>query len=282
MSGIEKANKYIAVVESIQGPGQLEFDLDGPPSVKPIKENGEANSTKENAPVNGLRGDTSSETETRGAENSKGPSAKTASAGGKEKSREEEAWPGTPEAEIERIKTAPNHYAVLHVSTDADSGQMKKNYYTLARILHPDRCQLAGAGEAMTSVSQAYDTLSNVLKKTLYDQFLSQTGGDDEQPNQTYQEWESRQQPVEIPKWLAFLLGIRGCGYFLLLVVAVVVLPLIVLIMVIYLIIALLCLPVSCCMRVFFPERYARMKEREEREMAKIEEEAQDRMFAHV
>lgn len=267
MAGIEKANKYIAAVEAVQGPAEAEFNVDAPRErpVEPIDESSPPLAGHEQTTENQQQSEEQSST------------TKT-----KRQPKEDEPWPGTAGDEIDRIKSAPNHYAVLHVSTDATSAQMKKNYYTLARMLHPDRCQLEGAGEAMTSVSLAYDTLSNVLKKTLYDQFLQQTGGEQDEPNQTYQEWESRQQPVEIPRWLSFVLGIRGCGYVVIAATCLVLIPLFIIVFIFYFIITLLCLPVSCFFRVVFPDKYARMKEREEREVAKMEENAQDRMFAHV
>lgn len=307
VAGIEKANKYIAVVESIHvAGGEPEFDLDAPASRRDRDDEGTTAPTS--AEVNSTKTPTTKQrtAETTGADDTipelnpvssddpptqseqspstskPQPDSESAAQAKKAKEKDDEPWPGTAEAEIERVKNAPNHYAVLHVSTDATSAEMKKNYYTLARMLHPDRCQLDGAGDAMTSISQAYDTLSNVLKKTLYDQFLSQTGGDNDEPNQTYQEWESRQEPVKIPKWLSFLLGIRGCGYIIVFLFIILLLPIILLFAVIYLVFTILCLPVSCFFRAFFPEKYAAMKEREEREMAKAEEEAQDRMFAHV
>lgn len=249
IAGIERAKKYIAAVESVKGGGEREQDFD--PNA-PSKRNIET---------------TTEETTPKSSE---------------EAPSDADAWPGKPEDEIERIKTAPNHYAVLHVSTEASSAQMKKNYHTLARMLHPDKCRLPGAEDAMTSVSQAYDTLTNVVKRTLYDQFLSQTGDDSEHPNQTYQEWESRQQPVELPKWLNFLLNIKGCALILPLIVFLALLPLIILLLVLFLLMQLIMLPVRVVMQIFFPEKYAQMKEEQEKELAKMEEQAQDRMFAHV
>lgn len=253
LAGIQKAEKFIAVVDSVQGPGEAPNDFDpDAPSQREHKPDQNPSESKEDVSVEVAP------------------------------SPEDDVFPGSPEQEIERIKSAPNHYAVLHVSTDADNAKMKKNYYSLARMLHPDKCQLDGAKDAMTSVSQAYDTLTNVVKKTLYDQFLSQTGADTENPNQTYQEWESRQQPVELPKWLAVLLGIRGCGWILAIIIFIVLAPLVVLIIIIYAIFALICFPFRLGMRLCFPERYAQMREQQERERAKMEEEAQDRIFAHV
>lgn len=243
MNGVERAEKYIAALGAVQGPGERDADFD--PDA-PSQRNQEQPTSSQPPPA------------------------------------DSESFPGTPEEEIERIKNAPNHYAVLHVSTDADNAKMKKNYYTLARMLHPDKCQLPGAEDAMTAVSQAYDTLTNVVKKTLYDQFLSQTGADSEHPNQTYQEWESRQQPVELPKWLSVLLGIKGCGWILAILIFIILLPIVLVFLIIYVVFFILCLPFKLGMRVCFPEKYAQMREQQERERAKMEEEAQDRFFAHV
>ncbi|PXF45756.1 Hsp70-Hsp90 organizing protein 1 [Gracilariopsis chorda] len=249
IAGIERAKKYIAALESVQGAAEREQHFDPNDASKRNMET----TTEETTPK----------------------SSEEAPSDG-------EAWPGKAKDEIERIKTAPNHYAVLHVSTEASGAQMKKNYYTLARMLHPDKCQLPGAEDAMTSVSQAYDTLTNVVKRTLYDQFLSQTGDDAEHPNQTYQEWESRQQPVELPKWLNFLLSIKGCAWVLPILIIIILSPLVIVLLVLFVLMQLIMLPVRVFMQLFFPEKYAQMKEEQEKEIAKMEEQAQDRMFAHV
>lgn len=264
LAGIQKADKYIAALDAVQGPPESHFDPDAPslrlelPSHQPLSPDPDSTQPSANPSSTKQTTDTSIPV------------------------TQEDVFPASPEQEIVRIKSAPNHYAILHVSTDAENAQMKKNYYALARMLHPDKCQLDGAKDAMTSVSQAYDTLTNVVKKTLYDQFLSQTGADAENPNQTYQEWESRQQPVELPKWLAVLLGIRGCGWILAIIIFILLVPLVVLILVIYIIFVIICLPFRLVMRLCFPEKYAQMREQQERERAKMEEEAQDKMFAHV
>lgn len=257
IQGAEKAQKYIDVMASVQGGSEEPFDLDSP-SQKPAQP----------APVAQPNG-----TSTGGASSSSRPPT------------EDVPFPGTAEQEIARIKGAPNHYAVLHVSPDASNAQLKKNYYTLARILHPDKCQLPGAEDAMTDVSLAYDTLTNVIKKTLYDQYMSQTGegeGEGDNKPQTYAEWEARQQPMELPKWLAVLLSTKRCGWFLAVIIALILLPIIVIVFVVFLIMWVLLLPYRLTLRFCFPEKYEQMKEEREKDLAKMEEEAQDRMFAHV
>ncbi len=252
IKGVEKAQKYIDVLNTVHGEVEEPFDLEGPSQKKePEPEAPKANGT------GGLTGGS--------------------------KSSSEVAFPGTAEEEIARIKSAPNHYAVLHVSPDASNAQLKKNYYTLARILHPDKCQLPGAEDAMTDVSLAYDTLTNVIKKTLYDQYMSQTSeGDGEDKAQTYAEWEARQQPMELPKWLSVLLGIKGCGWILAILITILLLPLVLIVVVVFLVMWVLLLPYRLTLRFCFPEKYEQMKEEREKDLAKMEEEAQDRMFAHV
>jgi hypothetical protein len=154
---------------------------------------------------------------------------------------------------------------------------MKKNYHVLARILHPDKCHHQDASEAMSRVSLAYDTLTNVVKKTLYDQFMSQAAESDKE--QTYAEWEAKQQPVELPKWLSWLLAIKGCGWILAIIMAIILVPIALVLLLLFLLVWCLCCPYRTALRYCFPEKYAQMKEEQERERAKAEEAAQDRQF---
>lgn len=278
LTGLQKANTYLQVIESAgrEVENGNDFDVNAN-SQRENHEDGDAESDlgdDKGIPIgNGVQ---DSDHNQDSAENeSKGEAFRNAALS-------VDPWPGSSEEEIARIRNAPNHYAVLHVTSGASTAQMKKNYYTLARMLHPDRCQLEGAGDAMMTVSQAYDTLSNKLKKTLYDQFLSQTGGDSERPNQTYQEWESQQEPMELPKWLLFLLSIKGCGYFLFFIFVLVLLPVIIVLLLIGIIFQFFYLIWLLILKIVSPERYDMMKEKRERKLAKWEEEEQDRMFAHV
>lgn len=254
--GLENAKKRIAVVESVQGPettapGEA-FDLDQP-STRPSAQDGRHSS--DDRKQNGT---------TPNVENS----------------ADNVAFPGSVEEEIQRILAAPNHYAVLHVSPESSPAQLKKNYYILARMLHPDKCSLPNSSEAMSQVSLAYDTLTNVVKRTLYDQFMSQTA--DGGKAETYTEWEARQQPVEVPKWLRWLLEIKGCAWILLIVIFLVFLPLMALVFLLFLILWILCLPYRLTLQYCFPERYAKMQEVYERERARAEEAHLDKTFAHV
>lgn len=242
--GLKDAQARIDVLSTVQGSSEPAFDPDGP---------------------------------SKKASNAAASSSAAAGGG------DSPGFPGTAEHEIQRIRSAPNHYAVLHVSPDASNAQLKKNYYTLARMLHPDKCQLPGAEDAMTSVSLAYDTLTNVIKKTLYDQYMTQQqaeGGDGKE--QTYAEWEASQQPMELPKWLSVLLGIKGCGWILAFLIAIVMFPLVIVVVIVFALVWIIFLPYRLTLRFCFPEKYEQMKEQQEKELARMEEERQDRYFAHV
>lgn len=243
----DSAQKRVDVIEGVQGGGEREFDLDG-----------ESRRTVDEA---GGEGENAEEIAGKKAEKTEGP-----------------PFPNSAEEEIKRIQTAPNHYAIMHVSPDSPPSQIKKNYHVLARLLHPDKCHLPGASEAMGQVSLAYDTLTNVVKKTLYDQFMSSKTAEDGK-EQTYAEWEAKQQPVEIPKWLAWLLSIRGCGWFLAILMTIIVLPIIVVVLILFLFIWCLCCPYRTILRYCFPEKYAQKREAAERQRAKDEEAALDRQF---
>ena len=50
---------------------------------------------------------------------------------------------------------------------------MRANYYKVSRLVHPDKCAHQQAAAAAAAVNQAYDTLSNPVKKVLYDRFAA-------------------------------------------------------------------------------------------------------------
>ncbi|KAL8147166.1 uncharacterized protein LOC141707726 isoform X1 [Apium graveolens] len=62
-----------------------------------------------------------------------------------------------------------NHYAVLGVSPDASSADIKKAYRTLALKYHPDVSKEAQADEVFKTIRLAYDTLSNDTARRQYD-----------------------------------------------------------------------------------------------------------------
>lgn len=137
---------------------------------------------------------------------------------------------------------------------DTDPTEIRGNHLRLSRIIHPDKCSHPKAAEASAIVNQAADTLRNPLKKKLYDNYVSDVNVDASE-GQSYAEWEAKQVPVEIPKWVESLLKIPG-GKFILFIILilfllVVFLPLVILLAVIGLVLWILCLPfnilIRCC-----------------------------------
>ena len=59
-------------------------------------------------------------------------------------------------------------YEVLGVSRTANAKEIKKAYFDLAKIEHPDK---GGNEEKFKQIQQAYDILSDLEKRAIYDQY---------------------------------------------------------------------------------------------------------------
>lgn len=69
-----------------------------------------------------------------------------------------------------------DHYEVLGVSRNATAEQIKKAYLKLARKLHPDVSSGEDNEERFKLVTHAYEVLSDVEKRKMYDMTGSETG----------------------------------------------------------------------------------------------------------
>lgn len=73
---------------------------------------------------------------------------------------------------------ARDHYAVLGVSRDASSDEIKRAYRRLAREYHPDANRTdPEAEERFKEISRAYETLSDAEKRQRYDMFGDERAG---------------------------------------------------------------------------------------------------------
>ncbi|GBQ24376.1 molecular chaperone DnaJ [Acetobacter estunensis NRIC 0472] len=70
------------------------------------------------------------------------------------------------------MATKLDYYAVLEVSREASSDELKKAYRKLAMKYHPDRNPGDGAAEArFKEINEAYDVLKDEQKRAAYDRF---------------------------------------------------------------------------------------------------------------
>lgn len=89
---------------------------------------------------------------------------------------------------------------------DTDPSEIRTNYLKLNRLVHPDKCHHPQAAEASAVVNSAKDTLTNPLKKRLYDAYVTDvmSGRAEAGAEMSYADWEAAQAqyPVKIPAWL--------------------------------------------------------------------------------
>lgn len=91
---------------------------------------------------------------------------------------------------------------LLQVLKDSSASDIRNNYFRLSRLVHPDKCSHPQAADASAVINQAKDTLTNPMKKTLYDAYVTDvTQSGDAASEMTYAEWEAAQAayPVKIP-----------------------------------------------------------------------------------
>lgn len=74
---------------------------------------------------------------------------------------------------------AMNHYEILDIEDDATQEEVKKAYRKLAKSLHPDlnKDNPDGAAERFKAIKEAYEVLSNPLKREKYDLQLMRSNG---------------------------------------------------------------------------------------------------------
>ena len=81
----------------------------------------------------------------------------------------------TTEEYLHRVENAETYYDVLGVDSKADADALKKAYFALARMFHPDRFHAEGGKtferiqHAFTELAQANETLKNPETRELYD-----------------------------------------------------------------------------------------------------------------
>ena len=70
-------------------------------------------------------------------------------------------------------KNLPDYYTVLGVQKNASQDELKRKFRLLAKEWHPDRKQTNNAEEKMAQINTAYEVLSNLKRREMYDQHFS-------------------------------------------------------------------------------------------------------------
>lgn len=102
-----------------------------------------------------------------------------------------------------------NYYKVLGLDPrTCTAAQIKRAYYKLARVIHPDKCRHPKATEAMGVVTSAHSTLTNSTLRAAYDMYASQTDVDKAGAD-SFHQWESKggSQMAHLPPWLVHCLA---------------------------------------------------------------------------
>ena len=60
-----------------------------------------------------------------------------------------------------------DYYNILKISDDCNDEEIKKQYYYLSKIYHPDKFN--GDDSEFKGINEAYETLSNTEKRKIYD-----------------------------------------------------------------------------------------------------------------
>lgn len=92
--------------------------------------------------------------------------------------RQDRSYTSAQLAAVQRVKKCKvtDYYGILDIESPSSDSEIRKSYRKLALIMHPDKNGAPGADEAFKMVSKAFQILSDMDKKRIYDQ----TGSDPE------------------------------------------------------------------------------------------------------
>lgn len=87
-----------------------------------------------------------------------------------------------------------SYYQILQVEESASDAEIKQAYRSLSKVLHPDlNDNSAEANTIFRLLQEAYETLSNPLKRKAYDIDPNPIGDDDDSRIKSYKEQNNKQ-----------------------------------------------------------------------------------------
>ncbi len=88
-----------------------------------------------------------------------------------------------------------NYYEILGISAKASDQDIKRAYRSLAMRYHPDRNKSHDAHEAFVSIQEAYNTLSDPVKRNTYDYYYGYSSSSTGSGNYTYSNRQQTNRP---------------------------------------------------------------------------------------
>lgn len=67
------------------------------------------------------------------------------------------------------VNDGNNFYNILGISANSNEAEIKKSYYKLAKMFHPDKNKQSDAEEKFKEINKAYEVLSDASKRRIYD-----------------------------------------------------------------------------------------------------------------
>ena len=113
-----------------------------------------------------------------------------------------------------RMNDVTNYYDILEISPTASDEVIKAAYKALVKRYHPDSMTSGNQSKTMAQINEAYETLSDAVKREKYDQQLKMVSATQEtyayqEPSRTAREAESPNSEANNDSWaLKFLKGL--------------------------------------------------------------------------
>jgi len=102
-----------------------------------------------------------------------------------------------------------DYYQILNISRNATQEEIRQAYIFLAKLYHPDTSKEPNAHEKMKEINEAYDVLSDPVKKRNYDLFgANYTHDIFEEADKTFQNIKQKLKDLGLDKYINDIINI--------------------------------------------------------------------------